>query len=144
MRILIIKTLRIVAGVVATALVVPVFYAIYPLSNANWHGAEFMFSRALQMTAPPSLFVILPLFIWMQMTGRRHIIWGAIGGAAAGGGSLLLSMLLKYMVQGPIWDDIANYETLMFVIMCSLFGLISSIVGWLVAFGPKLRRNSPA
>jgi hypothetical protein len=28
-----------------------------------------MFSRALQMTAPPSLFVILPLFIWMQMTG---------------------------------------------------------------------------
>jgi hypothetical protein len=141
---LIMKTLRIVAGVVATALVMPVFYAIYPLSNANWHGAEFMFSRALQVTALPSLFVILPLFIWMQMTERRHIIWSAIGGAAAGGGTVLLNAFLKHMGQGPVWHEIANYKTLLFVIMCSLFGLISSIVGWLVAFGPKLRRNSPA
>jgi hypothetical protein len=103
-----------------------------------------MFSRALQMTAPPSLFVILPLFIWMQMTGRRHIIGSAIGGAAAGGGTVLLNAFLKHMGQEQVWHEIADYQTLLFVIMCSLFGLISSIVGWLVAFGPKLRRNSPA
>lgn len=133
MRTLIIRALRIVAGGVATMLVMPVFFAIYPLSNGNWHGTEFMFSRALQVTAMPSLFVILPLFIWMQITGRCHIIWSA----AAGGGIVLLSMFLKFMAQEQIWHDIANYETLIFVIMCSLFGLISSIIGWLVAFGPR-------
>jgi hypothetical protein len=30
-----------------------------------------------------------------------------------------------------------------FVIMFTMFGLISSIVGWLVAFGPELRRIPP-
>jgi hypothetical protein len=138
------RRLRLILGFLGATAFLGLYPAIFFLLAGQWYLALRMIDFSFRITVPPAVVVALPLYWWLSRTGRLTIYWAAIVGCATGAAFSLVGILRRIWLFGSfktpveLWHEILAYEEPHIFIV---IGIFCGLVGWLIAFGPRLRAS---
>jgi len=138
------RRLRVILGFLGATAFPGLVVAIPFLLAGQWYLAISMIELGLRITVPPVIVVVLPLYWWLSRTGRLNICWAAVAGGAAGAAFGLFAAIRRIWLFGSgktvfeTWHKVFAYEEPHIFL---LIGIFCRLIGWLIAFGPRLRAS---
>ena len=138
------RRLRLILGFIGAAAFPGLLIAMPFLLAGQWHSALGMIELGLRITVPPVIVVALPFYWWLSRTGRLSIYWAAVAGGAAGAAPGLFAAFRRIWLFGSnktvfeIWNEVFSREEPHIFL---LIGVLCGLIGWLIAFGPRVRAS---